>query len=105
MLQRALIQRQRGLDRIDHLGAAGMTDELVDVADIQLHAAENLRQRRLEFGRDEIGDGAAKDQAEAERIDVPSHDVERIRDQIFAASLDSSYGAGAATQPPPRRAV
>ncbi len=46
MVERALMQRQRGLQRADHPGAAGMADEAVDIGHRQLHAFEDLRHRR-----------------------------------------------------------
>ena len=106
MVERALVQLQRRLQRGDHLGAAGMAGEAID-----RRAARRPCRARMPStaGRDillgEGRNGAVEDHAEPGRVDVPAHDVERVGPHMLARALDARDAAlaGAARRRPPRR--
>src|ERR1019366_4043606 len=78
VVERTLMERKRSLQRGYDPGAAGMADEPADVRHRELHACENLHHGGVEMRGDEIGDGTAEGHAESFRVDIPTHDAERI---------------------------
>ncbi len=87
------------LQRRDHLGAAGMADEAIDVGGRRAACRARIAPwRRPQIGGDEIRDGAAEDDAKPFGIDVPAHDAERIRPQVLAGILDPGRAAVAGAQ-------
>src|SRR4029453_16936343 len=87
MAKRSLVERERAFQCTDNLRAAGMADEPVDVFHRKAHSGENFDHGGVEMPRDEVGYRATKDDAKSFRVDIPSHDAERIRPKVFAGSL------------------
>ena len=78
MIERALLERQRPLERRDHLRAAGMTNEAIDIFENQPVRAKISTIAGAICSLRERWNGLVKDDAKALRIDLPAHDVERI---------------------------
>ena len=74
MIERALIQRQRALQRGNDFGPAGMTNEAIDITGRKLHPGKHFGDRGTEMLGDEVGNRALKDDAKSLGIDAPSHD-------------------------------
>src|SRR5271154_3464516 len=81
-----------------------MTGEPVDVRQLQAAAIENAGDGGRDIRLGERRNGSVKYDSEAVGIDIPAHDVERIRpivltthldggDAIFSGSQDASGGA------------
>jgi len=89
MVERALIEPQRSLERGDHPGAAGMTGEAIDVAEGKTDALQDARHGRPDLPLGKRWNGAVEHHAQALVIDIPAHDVERARPQVLARAFDA----------------
>ena len=107
VIERALIERQRALQRGDDFCAAGMADEAVDVGHRQAPSAARISATAGPpcVRATKSGNRALEDHAEPFGIDAPSHDVERIRPQLLAGALDPRRAAVAGAQHARRGAV
>src|SRR4029077_21110575 len=74
-----------------------MTGEAIDVCESQSAARQNAHDRRRNVLLRERRDRTVEYDAEALRIDSPTHDVERVRPGVLAAHLD---GGGATVVSP-----
>ena len=107
----ALVELERGLDRVDHLHPAGVAAEAVDVVARDAELRAHLVDRLGELGLDERRDGAVEHDGEAGVLDVPAHDPERVGPQLLGRARDASRGRAspavttAAAAPSPNKAV
>ena len=99
------MERQRRLQRADDPGTAGVADEPVDIRHCELHACENLNHGGVEIFGDEIRDRTLEHDAESFRVDIPTHDAERIGPKVFAGAFDLRRAAITGAQNDRRGAV
>jgi hypothetical protein len=105
VIERALVETQRRLERGDYLGAAGVAGEAVDRRTLDADA----RQDAVDGGADLLlgkrRDGAIEDDAQTGRIDLPSHDVEAVGPQMLARPFDAREAGLAGAHDAGRRAI
>ena len=88
MVERALLERKREFERRDDLRAAWMTSKAIDIFENQSRAGQNAGNRRCNMPLRERRDSSVKYDAKALRIDLPAHDVERVRPGVLTAHLN-----------------
>ena len=86
MVEAPRLEPERSLDRLDDLATAGMADEAADVAALHGLGLQDRIDGRPEALVREGGDRLIEDHAEADRIDLPPHDVEGIGPGMVARS-------------------
>ena len=105
MVERALVEMQRLLERHDHLGAAGMAGEAVDRVPGHADAVEDAVDCRSDFLLGEWRDVAIEHHAQPFIVDIPAHDVERVGPHMLAGAFDLGDAALARAQNAGRSAV
>ena len=93
MVERTLLQPEREFERRDDLRAPWMTGKAIDIFENQSLAAQNAGNRGRYVLLREWGDIPVKYDAEALRIDFPTHDAERFRPGVLAAHLNRGAAA------------
>src|SRR3546814_16387080 len=72
------------LERVEHLGSAGMKNEMVDGLEGEAVRSKEAFHRRAQILADQVRDVAAEQNAEPVLFDAPAHHVERVRPGMFA---------------------
>jgi len=75
-----------------------MTSEAVDIGQLQSGTAENARNSWGDMRFSEGRYGAIEDHAEALRIHIPTHDVERVGPHMLALHFNDSSSRFAGSQ-------
>jgi len=86
-----LLQLECDFDRVKHLRAAWMTDEL---RSLQLRSLYEPAHRRSQLLLDEPWQRARGNDPEADGVDHPAHDVERARPRVFGGRADAHLCVG-----------
>src|SRR5580693_5659726 len=93
VVERTLLERERAFESGDDLRAARMTGEAIDIFESQSAAGQNAGDRRCDVRLREWRNRPVEYDAEALRIDSPTHDVECVGPGVLTAHLN---GGGAA---------
>ena len=81
----AVGQAERSLQGCQHLGAARVADEGVDIIEAEPASGEETLGDAAKLAAHEGGDVPRKEGLKSILLDRPAHDVERLRPSVFAA--------------------
>jgi len=74
----AALDLERVFQRIEHLRAARMAGELVDIAELEIVPLQECRENRAEVACDQQGNALRAARFETVFLHLPAHDVERL---------------------------
>lgn len=105
MIQRAMPHRQGSFHGIDHLHAAGMADEAVDLLDPVSMGSQHPVHGRTQMLARERRDSTGEDDPQPVRFNAPTHNIQRIGPGVFCGRLYMGETALPAPQDAGRSAI
>src|SRR6266404_8224869 len=98
MVERALAEMQCALKCRDHFGAPWVTGKAVDRVPGDVHPLQDAIDGPTDILLGKGRDVAVEDHTQPLAVDIPSHDVERVRPHMLARAFDQSETGVAGTQ-------